>query len=61
MRVRVSCGVVVKIVLQASGFTRGVSIPMFISLFLFIFFQCQNSKLNGLLMFCISDLTVVVF
>ena len=39
VRVRISCGVVVEVVvLQASGFTRGVSIPVFISLIHFYLF-----------------------
>ena len=55
VRVRIICGVVVEgvlvvVVIQASGFARGVSIPGFISLFQFIFFQCLNQcRLNGLL------------
>ena len=36
MRVRISC-VEVEVVVQASGFARGVSIPVFISVFPFIF------------------------
>ena len=58
-----SCGAVVElvVVVQASGSVRGVSIPLFISLFQFIFFQCLNSELNGLHMLCISELIVVLF
>ena len=50
VRVRIICGVVVEVkVVQASGFARGVSIPVFISLFQFNFFQCLNEcRLNGL-------------
>ena len=60
VRVRISFGVVVKVVVgQASGSARGVSIPVFISLFQFIFFQCLNRRLNDLHMLCISDLIVV--
>ena len=59
--VRVSYGVVVEIVVQASGFARGVSTPVFISLFPVTFFQCLNSRLNGRLICCISDLIVALF
>ena len=50
------CGVVevVVVVVQASGFACGV--PVFISLFQFIFFQCLNSRLNDLHMLCFSNL-----
>ena len=61
VRVRISCGVVLEVVVQASGFARGVSIPVFISMFPFIFFQCLSSRLNGLHLLCISDLIVVLF
>ena len=53
VRVRISCGVVVEVVVvQASVFARGVSIPVFIRLFQFIFFQCLNSRLSGHHMLC---------
>ena len=50
MRVRINCGLVVEVkVVHASDFARGVSIPVLISLFQFIFFQCLNQcRLNGL-------------
>ena len=38
VRVRICCGVV-EVVVQASGFARGLSIPVFISVFQFIVFQ----------------------
>ena len=59
--IKISCGVEVEVVVQASGFACGVSIPVFISLFQFIFFQCLNSRLNGRLICCISDLIVALF
>ena len=59
--IKISCGVVVEVVVQASGFARGVSIPVFISLFPFTFFQCLNSRLNGRLIRSISDLIVALF
>ena len=44
--VRISCGVVVKLMVKDSGFNRGVSIRVLISLFQFIFSQCLNSRLK---------------
>ena len=49
------CGV------RCASLARVVLIPVFISLFSFIFFQCLNSRLIYLHMFCISDLIVVLF
>ena len=54
-------GAVVEVVVQASGFARGVSIPVFISVFPFFFYQCPNSRLSGLHMLCISDFIVALF
>ena len=62
VRVRISCGVVVEVVVvQAWGFARGVSNPVFISLFQFIFFQFLNSRLNGLHVLCFSDFIETCF
>ena len=60
MRGRTGCDLVVQKVVQASGFPRGVSIPVFINLFQF-FSQGLSSNFSGLHMFSISEWILALF